>query len=846
VLRNLPVIKSNLSATLIFLFLAGCHSNQTTPIHPTQLHKWEAANVAVEPTTRSIAQVPQTNPTTNQSCSNFYSKVNLSAIILKLEKTRVQELFSKSSELNPNRQLYDYFLEHNRSYIARMPDQAQCSNVACLYDSFYGHGSIESLYAYIWWLRTGSVLAVSDSIPDLNTNTVKGTFKFLSSELRDFAKLALMTTEFKDLKTLNAIYRLPPKTEWTDTLGRPLLQCGLASSKGWIEFSDHCMADSTLESAVHELAHHLDYSKSYDLSESSSGYGISGENEWLALSGWHIKEVKDPTTGQTIERRWATDKSKEKFVTVYAGSSPHEDWAESTSYFRINAKVGEASAPSKMNYVSKIAFHGSRYDEASLLSQLSAKIFNSFQDRFIEETLTCMPADGLTVSQLTVRKCLDQLIHNYATHGIDFMTSVNPEACLLFQNNQTALTSLVTDNFTMQIAASTGNFSTFISKNIARRDLAQELQKLDLAAIYSSCLNDNSPKDCYMSQLQQAVRAKIRPEWRPFSEILKETIDNFIVKNTFDDAGIQTRERYRRMFDNSSKGVKLLAETAWRKCSNAAPKSGSESFYFLPASAGTDIEYVRPSIKNCLTNEAQVGLIRTLNASVNQSFQVTDEPTKTFLIKEFSSDFWRSISPLIQASRAGEKLKIKALHDLTLKALPPELISDSTWIREALPIFNSCLGTVKLKIRNNFPIGVIDGLNSLKFSPVEETLQNFTEEVCSVVSTSDRLKILFSGSPTERANASADFLRQAVVERAKFYMNNCRAGSTGIGQLLEKLELVSAKTACALNNSKSIAEEAFAQWKKSPYGQKMGSDTSRLWRYLLQNVTAMIKSATDK
>src|SRR5690606_4276052 len=141
---------------LFSLFVLSCTQSRLTP-----LQKWELANLHTkEEPSRGVAQL------LNERCeSTLDDEKSVALLVAQEELKRAKELFGKVTSTTAKKRLFEYFQANFSKYILSHPEHKECSSVDCLYASYYPKGGLEGIWSYIWWLRTGSILAISDTIP---------------------------------------------------------------------------------------------------------------------------------------------------------------------------------------------------------------------------------------------------------------------------------------------------------------------------------------------------------------------------------------------------------------------------------------------------------------------------------------------------------------------------------------------------------------------------------------------------------------------------------------------------------------------------------------------------------
>ncbi len=215
---------------------------------------------------------------------------------------------------------------------------------------------------------------------------------------------------FNRLKTLNRIKRMPhtkhkPGSPTAAAYARP----GYYSNEGEIVFIDTTFSENKSWAAlvaIHELAHHVDFSKS-----DKTQFGLSEISAFMKLSGWKNNvSYKTDERGRKVQvDNWTHTKDKQ-FVTSYAASEPAEDLADSAAYYVLEPQKLKSIDPEKYDYIKTNLFGGKEYlNEPDLqisTDELLAKCMEHYKE---------FPIYGKAFysSSEVNNKCLDKFIADY-------------------------------------------------------------------------------------------------------------------------------------------------------------------------------------------------------------------------------------------------------------------------------------------------------------------------------------------------------------------------------------------------------------------------------------------------
>lgn len=214
--------------------------------------------------------------------------------------------------------------------------------------------------------RDGYIVSIEKSF---NVNNEYMGQNFTPSELRDIdLAYKLLPSNFGKLKSLDYIKRMPKGLSLSGqgnaaAFAQPGFDSAFYKSEGEITFLDNAFGRDkswTPFVAVHEIAHHYDFSKTKNKS-----YGVSESPEFLKLSGWNINKSLETDKNSGLKKlveRWDHDKDK-KFVRDYAATSPAEDFAEAVANYVFRPKYLKDISPDKYEFLKSNIFKGKEYLE---------------------------------------------------------------------------------------------------------------------------------------------------------------------------------------------------------------------------------------------------------------------------------------------------------------------------------------------------------------------------------------------------------------------------------------------------------------------------------------------------
>ncbi len=211
--------------------------------------------------------------------------------------------------------------------------------------------------------RTGYYISI-----DQSKNAPNVEYVWPASEIRVLDRsFSRLPKSFYFLPSLEKITRSPigydhANDPFSVAYAIPKIQVDNYVLPGVINFYDLSLNSSNikfrLETAIHELVHHLDFTD-----EIKNGIRISHRDDFLKLSGWQ--------KSSTAKKGWAPG-LKHQFVTTYSKTMPEEDLAEAASYYVMNSEYLKKTDSAKYAFLKENLFNSLEYpNEDNKLKSLS-------------------------------------------------------------------------------------------------------------------------------------------------------------------------------------------------------------------------------------------------------------------------------------------------------------------------------------------------------------------------------------------------------------------------------------------------------------------------------------------
>jgi hypothetical protein len=395
--------------------------------------------------------------------------------------------------------------------------------------------------------------------------------------------------------------------------------CGDAGGSrtgGYIRLNDRCVRTSTngphadpefsdfgYLGITHEIGHRLDVSLSGD----GGGWYLSEDSQkgFATLSGW--REIRE-TSGGAVSSKWESgweltsqsgtpiwSKSGkgDGFVRDYAGTSPAEDFADTTAYFRFEPELTREKSPLKFAWISDKFYQGRKFDIESRRDNYRAQVRVALErniQAIVDQCLTA-PTTGIAEAgagaaewsaSLGVAasipgetgadsvRCIAALSHREMGRKIAEFRATEFEAC--DDINSESEPGIRRD----VLAAVEKQIPDLLARNAALAPIVKAqkemrlrlVRELDPREAFLKCRKNEVPADCY----NQSVKAGFDRIALSYSALLGEVAlgsewDAYRTQWAFDQARTKFVGAWERLTDGIRSEVQAGAVDRWASCS---------------------------------------------------------------------------------------------------------------------------------------------------------------------------------------------------------------------------------------------------------------------------------------
>lgn len=728
-------------------------------------------------------------------------------------------------------------------------DYSSCRDVPCLFNKIYGkEDDVAGYVHYLWFLKMGNLLAATNNVYDAKSQTKPGIYNgkefpvsaylYRGPELYGFWRLLMMMKEpHTSLANFKEIHRVPQGESFDfvqekrarggdHSLGET---CGLAYSSGYVLLQDLCLSiyddwesGDFYSSILHEFSHQVDYHEGRKLGRTYR----SDKQDYLDVSYFYLKEYKNEKN-ETV-RQW-DHRLGIKLVTSYAGTSPAENFAESLSYFRVEAEAAKENlSEDHFDFVSKNYYFEKSFTKDVLIEQwlrdqrsyLSQIAFSAVGDCSKSTQVYNSKFFGLTdIRALVLPTMLSCLGAKAEAASLELRSKIkvsDPDGCRVLSDYG------VSQNwgpvFKKQIAEL---MSKYIIELQSDKDYYAKIQTFVdgisdnamAAEAYLSCGDFAKEETCYRESVQKLALDRLSPLNLPEAHAL-DLAKMYSDAHPISETKGYLKSYYRTFVSSHRSLTDAEAQSLWSQChfgviSDDAIPSG-QSF-----SVGDG--YMVSSIYNCLNSGFSSSLKSLIGQMVIGDKVVEHPKEEKMLLEEIGPELKESLTNLYVAKRNEERARVKDFITSDAQKLRSQIVSDFSWVKDIInpvSIKKDCQKIAMSKIS----FQVLYDLKGAAFAGYIETACRDIPKSTEFNSWLDQSKSLFkdkmfSGLENRISDLAKERAKECVM---KFPLD------TNVNRLKYKVE----REGCLVNEWPNLEARALTEFQADPLVIKFNIDLS--------------------
>ncbi|MAZ49960.1 MAG: hypothetical protein CME65_15465 [Halobacteriovoraceae bacterium] len=677
-------------------------------------------------------------------------------------------------------------------------DFSQCSDVPCVLNKLYQDQSgLSGLITYYWYLKTGSMISMSNYLPE-QENSHPGTYDkkqfsyqdylFDRQELKKFYFLAKSLPEkLTFIPLMKSIHKVPVNAR----IEQASNQCAFSLPKGQILLHNDCTKGESKNffiSLTREIAKYVDRQEGFSLGGSS----VSHSKYWLDVSQWRKRSLFNPYSKKT-ESKWISNLTNNDYVDEKSRLSPIEQFASIVAYYRFDPQTLINRTPNELvKWVKKEIYHDKVYDPSGLYAQYMHDFSNKWSLQEVGIWKKCMdehitPEKTMQEHQRELAntidhplyQCVEKQIPGFISYGISEIKQNFYEGCQFFSEINNI-------QYGHQLSRFHNNIEKYIAEKVLQRKIELKrhgpevligyevkqkfIETVDPKAVYIGCFDHQAPKHCFdqkmKSKLNQIVL--LHPS---MSNYYKKTLELDILQLfPFDKVESRTNEVAKQFLAPYSARLNQAATKMWDSCKSEGRDSNVKLDFPLAFSGGR--YFVNPKLVNCINRELDSSIYKM--AELKAFHRVNDEviefklesKEQSFALSFLQGKLLQTLNNILEKDYLSEKIRLtQHFKEASLKALGQFSDDHDTFFANVFSfkqVRNICLQ----KITNFYP-------ENYFYHPKEQLDIKFGTPLCDKFVNLPFVKSKLNSEVSRQWQLNREFVEDKLVESYQTQVDNC-------------------------------------------------------------------------
>ncbi|MBD66379.1 MAG: hypothetical protein CME62_14305 [Halobacteriovoraceae bacterium] len=572
-------------------------------------------------------------------------------------------------------------------------------NVACVFNTIYNDPTeLSGYFAYYWYLKTGSIIAMSNYVPNQKSveageySGQKHSFHhylFSANELKNFYFLAKSLPEkLTFIPLLKSIHKIPSNAKIE---GYQSHICSLSLPNGQILLGSNCLWG---ERKKFNLVVAKEIAKFADRHEGlKEGLAkLSTHKQWESFGSWFKESYFNPR-GHRFEYRWINNIPNNYVFDMDLKRSPGEHLATAIAHYRFNPNEFKAKAPNDLRqWLKDHIFHGLSFDSEGLYKQYIHQSLNTWARQEVGLWKNCLEENlkdqDIQALQKDIVKSLDhplyKCVENKMPAFISFLKQNiqedHYEGCEFFNDRKLAhLSKRFDENVNKYLLEKILQRKIEIQKHgpdVLTGQLVKDdfIQTVDPKTLYINCFAKEDVQACYTKTMnlkvdQMITKHKTTSEY--YRNIIKEDV---LALYPFDHVKKNTNEAAKHFLAPFSARLHQAANKMWNSCKQGG--MDLKSNLNLPMKFSGGRYFVNPKLINCINDKIDSELIQLTDL---KAFQLIDGKRKEYKLNDEEQEFalsflegnlLQTLNNLLDEEYFSEKQRFKQyFHKARLKAV---------------------------------------------------------------------------------------------------------------------------------------------------------------------------------
>lgn len=759
----------------------------------------------------------------------------------------------------------DYIGDKN---ISQNFKQCESQGVPCILSSIYNGNQEAGYLAYYWYLKTGSMISVSNKIPNQkskfagkynNKNHSLQDYLFSPAQLRNFYILAKSLPEkFVLNPLLKSIHKIPNNSQIE---GHAKNDCAVSTPNGHIFISQACLGNAHdtknfLLTMANQISKYVDKYEAAKTEMSS----ISNSVEWKEKSLW-VNDTFFNTRSKKFDSKWFSYIPSSQFVSQLARTSPSQQLSQLLSYYRFNPEQFVQKTPIDLQtYIKSEFFNGQSFDGNGLYKQYVTSAVKEWSKQEVELWSDCfevhLKEDQIKNGARDLASQVDNPLYSCVEHKIpafinDVVTKIkseNYEGCQFFQDkNQFGHLSdkfhTVLDKFLQEkVLKRKIEFQNHGTEVLIGQKIKEDfIKSIDPSSVFINCSSKDSVQECYTNSLNNELNKIINKHHTELSDYYKKIIkDDLINMYSYDEIAKKTNEIAKKFIAPFYNRVHFAATDLWSTCKENGFSTSEKIDLPLKFTGGK--HYVNAKLINCINSKMDDELYEIINLS---AFYEQDEKTIELKLnkqeKEFALSFMQGKLVQILNNILDEEVKLEAIkleqHFAESNSkIVKDFMDDKDFFEEVFSYSQISTECVE-RVSSYYP-------KQYFYTPTSKIDSTYGRKICSTIISNPSIKSQIDKKVSQRWNENkklavssldshfADFVDECnddyPVEKGRSYMRNSRMRKLCIAESFEM----------ALN-------EAILEWRDDENYEHFSTKENQLVSHLASLKSQKVQQVSD-
>lgn len=687
----------------------------------------------------------------------------------------------------------DYIGDKNQSQ-----NYTNCNDVVCILSTLYNGDEEAGYLAYYWYLKTGSMISMSNKIPGQKSD-LPGTYSdrkhltkdylFTKDELRNFFVLAKSLPEkFLHNPLLKSIHKVPNNSKLENYAKG---ECTISTSNGHILINQDCLGhNNDLQKFLLTISTQM--AKYIDLYEGrkNSYASISSSTDWLDKSLWVKDEFFDINRSK-YQNKWLSHLQGNQFVSKKAKTHPALQLAELMSHYRFKPGVFRNNTPADLQrYIKTSFFNGQNFDGNGLYKQYIKTAVNEWSknevnlwsdcfDKYLnEDEMGDSPRDLASQVDNPLFTCVEKKVPTFITNVVAKIKNENFEGCQFFSDTEkfghlsNQFHSVLDKYLQEKVLKRKIEFQNHGMEVLLGQEIKQEfITSVDPSSIFINCYGNDHKEDCYNAKMTSEVTKLLNQNHRELSEYYKKIIKGDVLQLfPYNVTARNTNKIAKKYITPFYSKINFAAKYLWDSCKEDESFSTTQKIN-LPMKFTGGIHFVNAKLLNCINAKIEDELYEIVSLG---AFHEQDEEMVEFKLntneKGFALSFMEGklvqiLNNILEEEVSFEKKKLAQHFSKANGKIATNLTQDKDFFDDVysyIQVKDKCLE----RVTDYYP-------ESYYYKSTAQIDSGYGRKICSTIIATPEIKKSLTTKVEVRWNENKALAEEFLDEYFEDFVDDC-------------------------------------------------------------------------